>query len=1041
MIGRLIDWSVTNPRAIGFLTIVVAAFGLWSFARLQVDAIPDITGVQVQVNTTVPSLAPQDIERLATLPIERAMAGQPGLQEVRSLTKTGLAQVTLIYKDGTDQLQARQLVTERLATILADLPPGSQPQLAPITTGLGEVFYYTLEWRQPPKGLTLTQQLMELYETQEYIAKPMLRTVEGVAEVNSNGGLERQFVVEPDLKRLAAAGITASELADAVMGSAENAGGGSITRGDQRFTVLTNARVTNAAEIAALPVKFAGGVKPLTVGDLATVAEGHAPRAGAATANGQESVLGTVMMLVGQNSREVTQRVMERLPEVRAALPAGMVLHVQYNRGDLVDRTISTVGRNLGEGALLVALVLLFVMGNWRAALIVATIIPLAFLVTVTGMHGLGVSGNLMSLGALDFGLIVDGSIVIVENALRRIRVLGHEPAPAERGAIVAEAAREVSRPVAYGIAIITLVYVPILSLGGTEGKLFHPMAQAVMLALTASLLAAFTITPALAALALRAGSAAGNDAEAGFAGWLRRIYRPMLGQTLQRPLPVLGIAIAVLIGSLVLFRTLGAQFTPRLDEGSITAMVYKPVGMALERSVAIEKATERAILQRFPQITHIFSRIGTSAVATDPMPPNENDLYLVYKPMEAWPHGPGQPSSKAELVNAINEAATALAPQQSFLFAQPIEMRFNEMLEGTRADLSVKVFGDDYDQLERAAAAAKRALEHLPGTAGVEFESAGRTRSVVVELDRARLLALGLSAVEVNRAVAAAIGGTETGFISEGVHRHAIVIRLPEAQRADPVALLELPLRVGAGGMVPLRSVAHLTDARSVEPILHDDGQRRAALMVNLDTSDIEGYVQAARGTLAREIKLPPGYRIEFGGQFRQLEQARARLMIVVPATLLVIFVLVFAAVGSLRQAALVYTGIPFAVTGGVIALWLRGMPFSITAAIGFIALSGIAMLNGLVMVDQLNHLCRRLPFERAIRVAAEDRLRPVIATALVASIGFLPMAIATGAGAEVQRPLATVVIGGILSSTMLTLLVLPTIYRLIERGRHRAA
>ncbi len=1039
MIARLIDWSVGNPRTIFFLTLLVAAFGLYSLTRLQVDAIPDITGVQVQVNTTVPSLAPQEIERLATLPIERAMAGQPGLQEVRSLTKTGLSQVTLIYRDGTDQLQARQLVTERLATIVADLPPGSQPQLAPITTGLGEIFYYTLEWRKPPAGMTTDQLLMELYEAQEYIAKPMLRTVDGVAEVNSNGGFERQFVVEPDLKRLAAAGITTSELADAVAGNTQNAGGGIITRGNERFTVLTDARVADAAQIAALPVKFAGGVKPLIVGDLATVIEGHAPRAGAATANGQETVLGTVMMLVGQNAREVTQRVMERVPDVGTALPPGMVINVQYDRGNLVDRTIATVERNLGEGALLVALVLMFVMGNWRAALIVAAIIPLAFLVTVTGMNGLGVSGNLMSLGALDFGLIVDGSIVIVENALRRVRGLGHEPSPAERRALVAEAAREVARPVAFGIAIITLVYVPILSLGGTEGKLFHPMAQAVMLALAGSLLAAFTITPALAAVALRAGNAAGADHHAGFAGRLRRGYRPLLDQTLQRPLPVLVAATVILIGSLLLFRTLGAQFTPRLDEGSITAMVYKPVGMALETSVAIEKATERDILQRFPQVTHIFSRIGTSAVATDPMPPNENDLYLFYKPLDQWPQGPGLPRTKAELVAAINKAETQLAPQQSFLFAQPIEMRFNEMLEGTRADLSVKLFGADYDVLERAAAAAKRALERLPGTTAVEFESAGRTRSVVVELDRARLLALGLSAGEVNQAVAAAIGGAEVGFISEGIHRHAIVVRLPETQRADPAAILDLPLRVGDAGMVRLGRVAHLRDTRIVEPILHDDSQRRAALMVNLNTSDIEGYVKAARATLAREVKLPTGYRIEFGGQFRQLEQARARLMIVVPATLLVIFVLVYAAVGSVRQAALVYTGIPFAVTGGILALWLRGMPFSITAAIGFIALSGIAMLNGLVMVDQLNHLRRRMPFERAIREATEDRLRPVIATALVASIGFLPMALATGAGAEVQRPLATVVIGGILSSTALTLLVLPTVYRLIERRRLR--
>ncbi|HEY0316512.1 MAG TPA: CusA/CzcA family heavy metal efflux RND transporter, partial [Sphingomonas sp.] len=952
---RLLSWTTDNPVVVILVALLVGGFGIWSFAHLQVDAIPDITGVQVQINTTVPALAPEEIEHLATLPIERVMAGQPGLQDMRSLTKTGLSQITLLYEDGTDQLRARQLVTERLASVRSMLPAGSDPELAPITTGLGEIYYYTLEWQHAPAGMDEQQQLMALYETQEYVVKPMLRAVPGVADINSNGGYEAQFVVQPDIARLTAAGMTPGELAHVVSRNVENAGGGIVTRGDERLTVRTDARVLNADMIRELPVKFAGGVRPLTVGDLASVTIGHAPREGAATADGKETVLGTVMMLVGQNSSEVARRVDAGLPDIRAALPKGMILRVQYDRSTLVDRTIGTVERNLGEGALLVALVLLVVVGNWRAALIVALIIPLAFLVTVTGMRELGISGNLMSLGALDFGLIVDGAIVVVENALRLLSeeraAKGRDLSSRERRAVVMEATAGVARPVFFGVAIITLVYVPILSLGGVEGKLFHPMAEAVMLALAAALVATFTLVPALSVWLLRpsAGHADG-DGHGGFAGLARRIYTPAFDVALARPALLGGGALALLAVTLALFHGLGSQFTPRLDEGSITAMVYKPVGMSLERSLAIEQATERALLRRFPQITHIFSRIGTSEVATDPMPPNENDLYLFYRPIKDWPAGPGQPRTKEELVAAIDKVGTRIAPSQSFLFAQPIEMRFNEMLEGTRADLSVKIFGDDYDVLERLAAQARAVLQGLPGTSEVEFEAAGRTHSAVIELDRAALVRLNLDTAEVNRAIATAIAGEEVGFIAEGDHRHAIVVRLPDALRADPQAILALPLRVGSYGMVPLGRVASIREVRTVEPILHDDAKRRAALMVNLETSDIEGYVGAARAALARRVRLPDGYRIEFGGQFRQLEQARARLMIVVPTALALIFALVYFALGRVRQAAIVYTGIPFAVTGGVLALWLRGMPFSITAAIGFIALSGIAMLNGLV-------------------------------------------------------------------------------------------
>ena len=1047
---RWLHWVTHHRLVVALISALVAAVGIWSFASLQIDAIPDITGVQVQINTQVPALAPEDTEKLVTLPIERGLGGQPGLEETRSLTKTGLSQVTLLYRDGTDQLKARQLVTERLSAVRDQLPPGSTPQLAPITTGLGEIYYYTLEWRRPPAGLDQTRQLMELYEAQEYTVRPMMRGVEGVADVNTNGGLERQFVVQPDPRRLTVHGVTAAELAEAVSKNVENAGGGIVNRGPERFTVRTDARVMDATQIGAIPVKFAGGVLPLQVRDLADVVIGHAPRQGAATQNGRETVLGTVMMLVGQNSREVAVRVRDALPGVQAALPKGRVIHEQYSRADLVDRTISTVEHNLGEGALLVALVLLVVMGSWRAAVIVAMVIPLAFLVTVTGMHAVGVSGNLMSLGALDFGLIVDGSIVVVENSLRllakRRADKGEDLTAEERRETVAHAARLVARPTFFGIAIIALVYVPVLSLGGVEGKLFQPMAQAVMLAIAAGLAWTFTVVPALSAWLLRAPTSEREDSRnKGLIGLAERGYQPVLSRALAHPFLLTAGALVLLATTFIIFKSLGSQFTPQLDEGSITAMVYRPAGMSLDESLRIEAATERAIRREFPQVTHTFARIGTSEVATDPMPPNENDLYVFYSPEKEWPTGDGKPRTKDELNAGIERVARRLYKGQTFEFAQPIEMRFNEMLEGVRADVSVKVFGEDYDALEKAATQAKAILEKQPGTASVEFETAGRPESVVVELDHAALLRLGLGTQEVNRAITDAVAGAEVGFIPEGEARHMIVVRMPEGLRADPAAILALPLRVGDYGMVPLSRVARLRQVKAVEPILHDDAKRRAALMVTLSSDDLAGWVEKAQQAVNSQVKLPPGYRIEFGGQFHQLEAAQKRLAIVVPAALLLIFALVYAALGSVKEAAIVYTGIPFAVTGGVLALWVRGMPFSITAAIGFIALSGIAMLNGLVLIDHINGLrdgreSDGLPVDDAVRKGAHDRLRPVLSTALVAAVGFIPMAIATGAGAEVQRPLATVVIGGIVTSTILTLLLLPSLYRLVV-GREAGA
>jgi heavy metal efflux system protein len=1041
VIAALISASERNRGGVLLAALIAAAIGLYHLFTLPIDAIPDVTGVQVQVNTAVPGLAGEEIETRVTVPIERLMGGQPGLIGFRSLTRSGLSQVTLLYEDGTDVMRARQVVAERLGAAQALLPPGAAPQLAPITTGLGEILYYTLEWDHLPHpephhdGLEpatdAEDHLMGLAEVQEYVVIPMLRTVAGVAEVNSIGGLERQYVIEPDLAKLAAAGVTPAELAAAVAAYADNAGGGAISQAGRRLVVRTDARVMQPEAIGALPVKFAGGVKPLTVADLATVRVGSALRSGAATVNGRETVLGTIMLLTGQNSREVARRVDEYLPQVQAALPDGMVIRARYDRAEIVERTVATVRNNLSEGALLVAFVLILVLGHWRAALIVAAVIPVAFLIATIFMKRLDISGNLMSLGALDFGLLVDGAIVAVENALRRLggeqQRLGRALDEGERRSLIAQAMGEVARPVAFGVAIITLVYVPVLALGGIEGKLFRPMAMTVMLALTAALLLSVTLVPALASFWLKA------DADHGptrLVAALERAWRPLLEATLARPALAIVPALLVMVVAGVIFTTLGTVFTPRLDEGSITTMVYKPVDMSLEDSLAKEIALEKALVAKFPQLTHVFSRIGTSAVATDPMPPNENDLYIHYKPQDEWPAD--GPQSKAELIKAIEAEALKLYGDQHFLFAQPIEMRFNEMLEGTRADLSVKIFGENNDRLEALGEQALKVIKRVPGTAQAELEVDGRTPSLVVKVNQNALVRLGLGADEVNSAITAALAGQEVGAILEGIRRHAIVVRLPDTKRADFETIRALPLRVGTAGLVPLGRVATLEEVMAVEPVRRDNGQKRAALLVNLSGSDVEGYVSRAQAELAKAVPMPDGYRVEFGGQFKQLQEAKARLAVLVPACLLLILVLVYGALGSLRQALIVFAGIPLAVTGGVFALALRGMPFSITAAIGFIALSGIAMLNGLVLVDHINHLREHgMARAQAVMAGALDRLRPVLSTALVASIGFLPMAIATGAGAEVQRPLATVVIGGIISSTLLTLLLLPTLYR----------
>ena len=1044
MIDKILGFALRQRAVVLLFAAGLLGAGLWSAVHLSIDAVPDITGVQVQINTEVPALAAEESEKLVTRPIEIELAGLPGVSEMRSLTKFGLSQVTLQFADGMDIYRARQLVAERLQNAVEQLPPGTTPKLAPISTGLGEIFYYNVQYKTGAKHKPATEleQLIELSEIQEYTIKPLLRTVPGIAEINGTGGYEKQFVIQPKPEALENANLTFSELADIVKQNVENAGGGIISRGGQQLTIRAVSRVTTPEEIGNLPIKFGAAVRPLLVKDVAEVTFGTKFRTGAATLNGHETVIGTTLMLAGENSREVAERVKERIAEIQAKLPDGVEIVAQYDRSQLIDRTIHTVKKNLFEGAVLVVAVLLALLGNWRAALIVTAAIPLSFLFALTGMFKGGVSGNLMSLGAVDFGLIIDGAVVIVENIVRQLgdrqHKLGRVLTDEERAHTVLSASKQVGAPMFFGVVIITIVYVPILALTGIEGKMFHPMAITVMLALAGALLLALTLMPVLCSYLLRGKISEGDNF---LIRVTKRAYEPALKLALRMRWLVALAAILLFAGSLWLFTRLGAEFVPTLDEGSITSMLYKPVGMSMEESMRTDIEVENMLLREFPELTRIFTRIGTSAIASDPMPPNESDVYIFYKPFAEWPKTPGRPTTKAELREHMEKALKKINPDYKILFAQPIEMRFNEMLEGTKAQLAVKIFGTDYDVLEKLAEQIKGILEGTPGVSQVEYEHEGRTPQLQIDVKRDALQRYSMQAGEVNRAVNAALAGQVVGTAIEGNRRRDIVVRMPENLRADDEQIKKLPLRVGQVGLIRLGQVVDFKTLEAVEPINRDDGQRRAALMVNLSVRDVEGYVREAERRIHEQVQLPENYIVEFGGQFKNLQEARTRLMVVVPSALVLIFILIFLAFGSLRQALIVYSGIPLAVTGGVAALWLRDMPFSITAAVGFIALSGVAVLNGLVLVTYFNQLRESGHTARdAVLEGSLTRLRPVLMTALVASLGFVPMAIATGAGAEVQRPLATVVIGGIVSSTILTLIVLPVLYYWFENRGARA-
>ncbi len=1037
MLDSLLEFSV-RQRAVVFLgAICLLGAGLFSLTLLPVDAVPDLTGPQVQVNVIVPALAPEESERAVTRPIEMALAGMPGVLDSRSITKFGLSQVTIDFEDDTDVFRARQLVTERLSVIMKDLPRGCTPSLAPISTGLGEIFYYTLHWKKNAKEKPADERegLMRLWETHEYVVKPMLRTVHGVAEINSNGGHQRQVTVEPMLEKLKAVNMTIGDLADIIHGNVENAGGGIISREGEQLTIRSVGRVGTAEEIARLPIKFGAAVEPLRVQDVAKVQWGVGFRSGAATMDGEEVVLGTVMMLMGQNARVVCHRVEPRLEEVREKLPPGMDVTVVYARSNLVEATVSTVEKNLAEGAILVVVVLLVLLGNWRAALIVALAIPLSFLFAICGMVQGGWTGNLMSLGAVDFGLIIDGAVVMVENIVRRLGLkqhhLGRVLTREERSQEVLAASKQVATPMFFGVLIITIVYLPILTLTGIEGKMFRPMAVTVIFALAGALLLALTVMPAMCSFFL--GGAVAEKENFIITG-LNKLFQPMLRVAIKLRWVVVLCAVGFFAFCGWRFTLLGAEFVPKLDEGSIAAMIYRKVGMNLKESLHQDLALGRMIREKFPMVTRFFSRSGTSEVATDPMPPNETDFYVFYKPLSEWPKGPGIPTNKEELMAAIEEEALRDHKDQTIEFGQPIETRFNEMMEGTKAELAVRIYGNDFDVLEKLAGQVRDIINKIPG-GEAELETNGRTSSVVMQVKRDILLKYNVPLAELNRAVSAGLGGEVVGQVVEGIRKRDIVVRLEESERSKEDMMKSLPLRVGDAGMISLGDAVDIHVEKTVEPIRHTRTQRRAALMVSVKGRDMEGFVHEAAARIKAEVKFPEGYDFEFGGTFENLQEARARLAIVVPTALALILMLIFFAFGSLRQTLLVATGIPLALTGGIIALWLRGMPFSITAAVGFIALSGVAVLNGLVLVNYFNELREEgMRVRDAVLNGVATRLRPVMMTALVAALGFVPMALAHGAGAEVQRPLATVVIGGIISSTLLTLLLLPVLYDWVE-------
>ena len=1034
MLERIIALSIRFRWIVMALVILACAVGVWSFQRLPIDATPDITNVQVQINTEAPGFSPLESEQRITFPVETAVAGVPGLQYTRSVSRYGLSQVTVVFEDGTDIYFARQLVNERLQAARGQLPEGLTPELGPIATGLGEIFMYTIEAergaRRPDGELYTPEDLRTL---QDWVIRPQLRNTPGVTEVNTIGGFERQYHVTPWPDRLVAYGVTMAEVVEALNRNNANVGAGYVERYGEQYLVRVPGQAESLEDLGAIIVANRNGV-PVRVADLADLVMGEELRTGAATEDGREVVLGTVFMLVGENSRTVAQAVAARLDEASKALPSGVRAVPVYDRTDLVDRAIHTVEKNLLEGALLVIVVLFLLLGNIRAALITAAVIPITMLMTITGMVRTGTAGNLMSLGALDFGLIVDGAVIIVENCLRRFgeaqhrlgRLLNRD----ERFALAASASGEVIRPSLIGVLIITLVYVPIFALTGVEGKMFHPMAITVVIALTCALVLSVTFVPAAVAMFVTGKV---EEKDSFVMRGARRFYQPALDLALRMRVAFIAVAVALVAIAALGASRMGSEFIPNLDEGDIAMHALRIPGTSLSQAVQMQTALERRIAQ-FPEVERVVAKIGTAEVATDPMPPSVADTFIMLKDRKDWPN-PRKPRAKllAELQTAV-----AQIPGNNYEFTQPIQMRFNELLSGVRADVAIKVFGDDLDALLEVGNAIEGVVGGIEGAEDVSVEQVTGLPVLQITPDRGALARLGISMDDVQQVVSTSIGGVGAGQVFEGDRRFDVVVRLPETLRQDTEAIGRVRIPVsGPGGtaFVPLEEIATIVVEKGPNQISREDGKRRVVVTANVRGRDLGSFIAEVQEKVGAEVEVPAGSWISYGGTFEQLISAAKRLQLVVPVVLLLIFGLLFALFRSVKDSAIVFSGVPLALTGGVAALAMRGLPLSISAAVGFIALSGVAVLNGVVMVSFIRSLiAERKPLGEAIREGALTRLRPVLMTALVASLGFVPMALNVGAGAEVQRPLATVVIGGIISSTILTLLVLPALYSLIH-------
>lgn len=1051
LLERLVAGAIAFRWAVLTAVLLLCAIGVWSFQRLPIDATPDITNVQVQINSLAPGFSPLEAEQRVTFPIETAIAGLPGLKYTRSISRYGLSQVTVVFEDGTSIYFARQLINERLQSAREQLPPGVAPEMGPIATGLGEIFMYTLEAEpgaKKPDGSAYTPE--DLRTLQDWVIRPQLRNTPGVTEVNSIGGYERQYHVTPIPARLSAFGLTLADVVTALTRNNDNRGAGYVERHGEQFLVRTPGQAAGIDDLKSIIVSNRNGI-PIRVADVADIGLGEELRTGAATENGKEVVLATVLMLAGENSRVVARAAADRLEVAAKALPAGVKATPIYDRTDLVERAIWTVEKNLLEGALLVIVILFALLGNVRAALITAAVIPITMLMTITGMVRGGVSGNLMSLGALDFGLIVDGAVIIVENCLRRFGEAQHRLGRLldrdERFGLAASATSEVIRPSLFGMLIIALVYVPIFALTGVEGKMFHPMAVTVVMALTAALVLSLTFVPAAIALFVTGKV---EEKESRLMGWARRAYAPALGSAMRlRTAFVTGAGALVLIAGFAASR-MGSEFVPNLDEGDIALHALRIPGTSLSQAVQMQTALEARIKQ-FPEVERVVAKIGTAKVATDPMPPSVADTFVMLKDRKDWPD-PRKP--KTELIREM-QAAVARIPGNNYEFTQPIQMRFNELLSGVRADVAVKVFGDDLDTLLEVGQQIETIAAGVEGAQDVSVEQVTGLPTLQITPDRAALARFGLNVGDIQDVVAVSIGGVEAGQIFEGDRRFPIIVRLPEniRERVDEIGRLRIPLPAtgfspdvtlgvapdaGLRGFVPLADVAKVEVVIGPNQISREDGKRRVVVTANVRDRDLGSFIEELQAKVGTEVEVPAGYWISYGGTFEQLISAAKRLQIVVPAALLLIFGLLYALFRSGKDAAIVFSGVPLALTGGVTALLIRGMPLSISAGVGFIALSGVAVLNGVVMLSFIRQLREGgASLEDAIREGALTRLRPVLMTALVASLGFVPMAFNVGAGAEVQRPLATVVIGGIVSSTILTLLILPALYRMVHGRR----